>query len=140
MKNQKRQARKKKQTPIKPKTNMPKTRVCWFTPQHGTCPGVWLTCPVILHCENKHSFSWQVLPMVSWLGVGLCPLPFLSIGISSGLNLCWACSCCHSQVFYFLFPVLQGAPEAPARLTLKICAAVSLCFHIYMQHLTKICH
>lgn len=52
---------KKKQTPIKPKTNMPKTRVCWFTPQHGTCPGVWLTCPVIFHCENKHSLSWQVL-------------------------------------------------------------------------------
>lgn len=74
----------KQKTPIKPKTNMPQTRVCCFTSsQPGTCPGVWLTCPVALHCGNKHSLSWQVLIAKGFLvGVGLCPLPFLSIGIS----------------------------------------------------------
>lgn len=132
MKDQKRQAKKKK-TPIKPKTNMPKTRVCWFTPQHGTCPGVWLTCPVIPHFKNKHSLSWQVLIANGFLVRG----GTLSTSFSQYWDFVWfepvlGLFMLSQPGFLFPFSCSPGSIGSPSQAYSKdLCCCFSLFSHIH---------
>lgn len=120
----------KQKNPIKPKTNMPKTRVCWFTPsQPGTCPGVWLTCSMTLHCENKYSLSWQVLIAKGFLVRG----GTLSTSSSQHWDFVWlepvlGLSMLSQPGFLFPFSCSPGSTGSPRQAYSK---ELSCCFSLF---------
>lgn len=71
--------------------------LCWSaTPGYVAYPELWLKYPSMLYCRKliflflsgihyKHLLFFQ--------GRELCLLSILSIGILSGLNMCWSCGC-----------------------------------------------
>lgn len=65
--------------------------LCWPTTAHGV-----LECHSI--GEYLYSICQSVSITISFLVKGgiLCPIPLLSAGTLSGLNVCRSCVCCHS--------------------------------------------